>query len=301
MKNSFRIRLSAIAALSLIVLSSAVASGALTQPLSPGHRQPRDHVRNGEWIAYATAAPGDHQRYYGWSGSDVFITRPGGQPKLVAGRGTRREIWNVCPVFSPNGRMLAFGRRTPHGQTIRVLGIASHGRIGPPRITLAVPDVSQHAGCPKWSANSSRLAYLDTRGKIIVRGLDGSRQPRRAGDPRLGDFNQSDRPAVGPGGYLVARLESLNLSPPGCTVVVSRPDGSNKRVIADQCGYAIGGWSPNGRKLLVMRDVGGGFSIRAVSVEPPYASKTVVAYVRVNNARSWPHYGDVSWQPLPRS
>ena len=29
------------------------------------------------------------------------------------------------------------------------------------------------------------------------------------------------------------------------------------------------------------------------------ASEKVVAYVRVNNERSWPGYGDVSWQPIP--
>jgi hypothetical protein len=64
--------------------------------------------------------------------------------------------------------------------------------------------------------------------------------------------------------------------------------------------YAIAGWSPDGRQLLLMSDVGGGFSMTAVTVEPPFASKTVVAYARVNTARSWPGNGDVSWQPAPR-
>ncbi len=255
-------------------------------------RQPA--VRNGEWIGYATAAPGDQQRYYGGSGSDVFITRPGGQPKLVAGRGSRSKIWNVCPAFSPNGTLLAFGRRAPHALTIGVVGVASDGSIGAPRITLAVPDINHRAPCPKWSTDSSRLAYLDSRHKLIVRGLDGLRRPRRAGDPRPRDFNRSDSPAVGPDGRLVARLED-------CGIVASRPDGSERRVIPDQpCSYAISGWSPDGRKLLVMRDVNGGFGMRAVSVNAPFTATTVVAYVRVNNARSWPRYGDVSWQPIPR-
>jgi hypothetical protein len=51
----------------------------------------------------------------------------------------------------------------------------------------------------------------------------------------------------------------------------------------------------------MMRDVGGGFMMRAVSVDIPYPSTTVVPYVRVNGDRSWPGHGDVSWQPLPRS
>ena len=68
-------------------------------------------ARNGDWIAYSTA-PADDQRRGSSSGrllgSDVFMIRAGGRPKLVAGRG-RGAIWNVCPVFSPNGKMLAFG------------------------------------------------------------------------------------------------------------------------------------------------------------------------------------------------
>ena len=39
--------------------------------------------------------------------------------------------------------------------------------------------------------------------------------------------------------------------------------------------------------------------MRAVSVDEPFTSTTVQTYVKVNNARSWPGYGDVSWQPRP--
>jgi Tol biopolymer transport system component len=309
-----RIGLSAIAAVSLVATTLA-AAGALSRPLgapaaSSGRaatgvtvsdlRQPT--VRNGEWIAYATAGSGDDRRYYGGSGSDVFITRPGDRPKLVAGRGSRGKIWNVCPAFSPNGMMLAYGRRAPSGVTLSVVGVASDGRTGPPRTTLAVPDINRRAPCPKWSADSSRLAYLDTRHKPVVRGLDGSSQPRRAGDPRVRDFNRSDSPAVGPGRDLVARRVTLDAGAARCGIAVSRPNGSNRRVISDRpCSYAIAGWSPDGRKLLVMRDVNGGFALRAISVNAPFISTTVVAYVGVNNARSWPRFGDVSWQPIPLS
>jgi Tol biopolymer transport system component len=293
MKNISRIGLSTIAAVSLVA-STTSAAGGLPRPLGA------PTVRNGEWIAYATAGPNDDRSRYGGSGSDVFITRPGGQPKLVAGRGSRGAIWNVCPAFSPNGTMLAFARRVSSGVTLSVVGVASDGRMGPLRITLAVPGINRRAPCPKWSADSSRLAYLDTSHKLVVRGLDGSSQPRRAGDPRIRDFNRSDSPAVGPGRDLVARRETLNPSAARCRLVVSRPDGSKRRVISDRpCSYAIAGWSPDGSKLLVLRDVNGGFAMRAVSVRAPFTPTTVVAYVRVNNARSWPRYGDVSWQPIP--
>jgi hypothetical protein len=96
---------------------------------------------------------------------------------------------------------------------------------------------------------------------------------------------------VSPTGDLIARP-----GPDG--TIVSRPDGSDQRVIKGSY-YASGGWSPDGRKLLFMQDVGGGFTMSAVSVDAPFTAPTVVPYTRVNNARSWPGYGDVSWQPAP--
>jgi hypothetical protein len=47
-----------------------------------------------------------------------------------------------------------------------------------------------------------------------------------------------------------------------------------------------------------MKDVGD-VSMRAVSVDPPFRSETVVVFAPVNNPRAWPRYGDVSWQPVP--
>jgi len=255
-------------------------------------------ARNGEWIAYSTAHSSDHRSYYGGSGSDVFVIRAGGRPKLVAGRGDGGS-WNVCPAFSPNGKMLAFGRRyakrgfSREGSAIWVDGVTRDGTIGAPSVILWVP--GGRAPCPEWSADSSRVAYLDTYGsrRIIVLGLDGSRQQWAKGDPTLEDFRRSNAELSSPTGKLVASLSDGG-------IVVSRPDGSDRHVIKDfPPSYAIAGWSPDGRKLVVMRDVNGGFMMRAVSVNAPFSSAQIAAYVRVNNARSWPRYGDVSWQPLP--
>jgi Tol biopolymer transport system component len=162
------------------------------------------------------------------------------------------------------------------------------------RLVLSVP--GGHARCPRWSADGSRLAYLD-HGKVVVRGLDGSTRKWGSGDPVLQDF-KSKPDLRSPTGNLIAR-------PGNGAILVSRPDGSDRRLIPDNLGgepsYAIAGWSPDGRKVLLMKDVGGGFNMRAVSVEPPFASETVVAFARVNDERSWPGYGDVSWQPIPQT
>ena len=252
------------------------------------HGLGRRIVRNGRWIAYSTAPAGN----YSGSGSDVFIITAGGPSELVAGR-DGGALWNICPTFSPNGRLLAFGRGTEaprDGSAIVVVGVTSDGPTGAPRAILQVP--GRRARCPRWSADSSRLAYLDRNGKLVVRGLDGSRLHRSAGDPTIRDFDRSESGILSPGGSLTASLSDSG-------IVVSRPDGSNRRVIEDDPpSYAIAGWSPDGRELVVMRDAGGGFEMRAVSVDAPFVSTTVADYVRVNTERSWPGYGDVSWQPI---
>lgn len=264
-------------------------------------------ARNGPWIAYSTTpacgvdSPSCTGGEQDSGGSDIFVTRTSGGRKLVAGRDGGR-VWNVCPAFSPNGRMLAFvrvagttGWSEAERSTIVVvrIGPRSPNRAG----RLALNGPASRAHCPRWSSDSSRLAYL-SGGTVVVRGLDGKKRRWSQGDPTIRDLYASKTKVVSPTGALVASLDSANEA-----VVVSRPDGSERRVIPDDLkgypSYAIGGWSPDGRKLLLMKDVGG-FNMRAVSVDPPFASQTIVSSVRVNDPRSWPGYGDVSWQPMPR-
>lgn len=275
-------------------------------------------ARNGDWIAYSTAPAGSD----GPAGSDLLITRAGGQPKLVADRlnaDRRYTMWNVCPAFSPNGKLLAYARYArmaprPEGTAIIVVAIAPDGTVSAPRATLKWPGPS--AQCPQWSSDSSRLAYLPEGGTIVVRGLDGSTPHWAPGDPTIHDFYRNrlfspklDGVAIfSPGGDLVAVSTNGGIS-------VSRPDGSDKRIIPDgPPSSAIAGWSPDGRKLLLMRDVGprppgsslppcasqNDFTMRAVTVQAPFASTTIASYVCTDGDRAWPGYGDVSWQPIPR-
>jgi hypothetical protein len=189
--------------------------------------------------------------------------------------------------------MLAFARKAPGGSSIVVVGASMRdGELSTTRAVLKV--LGRRARCPRWSSNSARLAYIDGSGKVVVRGLHGLRRRWAKRDPKIHDFVQNKPELISSTGKLVASLSDSR-------IVVSRPDGSQRRVIQDYPpSYAIAGWSPDGRKLLVMRDVGGGFMMRAVSVEAPFDSTSLFAYVRVNNERSWPGYGDVSWQPIPR-
>lgn len=271
-----------------VAAAMATGGGSVSSPKTASPVSDRDAGdSNGRWIAYSTAPASDGSGGYppGGTVNGVFVTRIGGRPKLVAGQG-RGAAWNLCPVFSPNGRMLAFARESRAGSTIVVVRVARHGPLGGGRLVLKVR--GGRARCPRWSSDSSRLAYLD-HGRVVVRDLHGARRHWANGDPAIRDFDTSVDELVSPSGSLVARR-----GPDG--TIVSRLDGSDQRVIKDSS-YAIAGWSPDGHKLLFMTDVGGGFRMRAVSVYPPFASETVVAYARVRNARSWPGYGDVSWQP----
>ena len=82
-------------------------------------------------------------------------------------------------------------------------------------------------------------------------------------------------------------------------MVVTRPDGTDTHLFPlSYCPYAIAGWSPDGRQVLLMQDVSGmDFTMHAIAVDSPMAV-TVVSTVRTNGARSWPGWGDVSWQPV---
>jgi hypothetical protein len=285
----------------LMLIAGTLAVAAAARQLG------RPYARNGPWIAYSTAPACAADGVCGEqpaAGSAVFMIRAGGSPKLVAGR-TSGFPWNICPVFSPNGRMLAFAREKAavYSSVVVIVRIGAQGPILSGRRVVKGPE--GEAPCPQWSADSSRLAYR-YRGKVIVFGLDGKRRPRVSGDPTIHDFVSTARGTIGRKNGIVSPSRKLIAwQRPDYGVVVSRPDGSDQRVIPAQGGepgestYGIAGWSPDGRKLLLMYDVGGA-RMSAVSVTPPFASKTVADDIRLGTARLWPGYGDVSWQPIPR-
>jgi Tol biopolymer transport system component len=269
-------------------------------PGTPPSAHSAQAKQNGDWIAYSTTPGNDQTPRTGGdgssvpylSGSDIFLVREGREPRLVAGRGAGKT-WNVCPAFSPDGTMLAFGTQSPRGRAVRVVGVTPTGEIVEPSIDLKVAG-SGVGPCPRWSSDGSRLAYL-SGGKVIVRALDGSSPLIAAGDPGIDDFGRGDLALVAPAGNLVAHLTT----DAGCALVVARPDGSDERSMHFYpCMYAVAAWSPDGRKLLVMEDVSGrDFTMFATSVDAPFDTVPIVQSVRVNHGRSWPGRGDVSWQP----
>lgn len=252
-------------------------------------------VSNG-WIAYSTdgRTPGSTDRT---TGSDIYLVREGVEPRLIAGRDGGR-IRNVCPAFSPDGHRLAYGIDGGTGRVLVVLGVEPDGVITD-TVRIAVPGPGSTV-CPRWSSDSQRVAYLD-RGIVVVRGLDGSMPASVAGDLRVTDFGlerQSNDPLLSPGGDRVARLSVRGND---CQLVVSRPDGTAARVIPlSFCPFAMPAWSPDGHQVLLLEDVSGtDFTMHAIGVDSPL-EVTIVSMVRTNGARSWPGWGDVTWQPVYR-
>ena len=237
----------------------------------------------GGWIAYSTM-PGNQQD----GGSDIYMVRAGQEPRLVAARGGA-DSRNVCPAFSPDGRSLAFGTSTNVDRAVVIVAVDEDGSTTD-TARLTVPGAGP-APCPRWSSDGTRVGYLDGR-TVMVRGLDGSSPASAEGDPAIEDFEFDHAgPLLSPTGDLIARLD-------GCRVVVANADGSDSRVVSPGCYYALGTWSPDGRRILYMQDVSGGdYTMLATSVDEPFDTVTIAAFVPVNHARSWPGHGDVAWQP----
>lgn len=264
---------------------------------SPGQpEQPTSVVANG-WIAYSTL-PGDVQvsGTDTLQGGDIYLVREGSDPRLIAGRGevgTR----NVCPAFSPDGSRLAYGEATNGPRAVVVVTVQADGSISD-TVRIPIPR-GDAAVCPLWSADGTRVAYLE-RESLVVRGLDGSTPASADGDPEVQDFFAARSGAdslLSPSGEWIVRPGDVG------GLVVSRPDGSDPRVVNRGVGfYAITAWSPDERKVLVMQDVSGfQFTMHAVSVdgsESPFVTERIVSAVPVNGSRSWPGRGDVSWQPI---
>lgn len=266
-------------------------SSSATEPFAP--------EAVGDWIAYSTAPADDTELEMPGSsdpnfstGSDIYLAHEGVEPRLVAGRGEEMS-WNLCPAFSPDGAMLAFGTLSSSGRAVRIVGITRTGEIVAPDLELEL-DQGTIAPCPRWSSDGRRVAYLE-EGTVIVRGLDGSTLSSAEGDPTVEDFRRYPGSLPSPDGALTARIEITGAA---CPLVVEPTDGSGEQRVVAICSYALAAWSPDGRQVLHMRDISGrDFSIQATSIEEPFETTVIVGRVAINHSLSWPGYGDVSWQP----
>jgi hypothetical protein len=281
--------------------------------------RPLTVVSNG-WIAFSTqrgCCEVGHD--YNGVGGDIYLVRDGVDATVIVSRGPGNAS-NVCPAFSPDGRTLVYGHRDSAGRALILLAVSADGSVSE-TARLDVPGDSQ-VPCPRWSADGTRLAYLDGLSRdgkptaqpasLVVRGLDGSTLLPEPGDPNREDLTPHPvadpwPPLPSPSGELVAFVDDRG-------VMVERPDGSDAHVLltladfARMLGYSrdesvppysIPAWSPDGKYVLAQGDVSGlDFAMVAISVESPTQSIVLARMVPVNCASCWPGRGDASWQPV---
>jgi Tol biopolymer transport system component len=298
-------------AIALIVfVGVAILLGAIDSDTPPVVDQPVTTTIPGTiptangWIAFSTqpglVQVGDTDYDVG---GDIYLVRQGEEPTLIVSRGDANTT-NVCPMFSPDGSKLVYGTGTDSSRDLVFLAVATDGTVDE-MMRMEVPR-RVAAPCPAWwSSDGMRFGFIQRSSKsyaepdgamLVFRGLDGSTPEVVAGDPTIDEL-KGDR---------LNGLEGPLLSPDGQLIVVrgtdgqltvSNADGSDRRVIAGS-GYSVPAWSPDGRKVLTMTDVGGGFGMVAHSIDEPFASVVLVSSLPVNGERSWPGRGDVSWQPI---
>jgi hypothetical protein len=278
----------------LALLGAAVAFVGSQRQVQP----PSGVVANG-WIAYSTSSqlPGSTDIRIG---SAIYLVRAGEEPRWIAGYVAHElradnvvppDVRAVCPAFSSDGRRLAFGEAMDQGRFIVVLSVDPNGVTSDPvYIRVAGPGP---AVCVLWSSDGTRVGYLDGA-TVVMRGLDGSTPASVAGDPRRVDFELGT--LASPEGDRVVSRSAVD-----CQITIANRDGTGAHAISPSpgfCPYAIPAWSPDGRQILVMQDIGGAVAMDSIPVDDPVDMATVVSNVAVNGERSWPGRGDVSWQPL---
>ena len=233
------------------------------------------------------------------SGGDIYLVRPGIEERLIVSRG-KNKTWNVCPLFSPDGSMLAYGEREGAASALVILDVTSNGSVSE-RSRLSVP-AGAAALCPGWwSADGSMVGYLqfdssayeeNPTPSLHFRGVDGSAPADVAQAPTAEEVlakRDEGGPLLSPLGDRVTRsLDDL---------VVIRPDGSRRELARTTPGYSIAAWSPDGRRLLVMFGRRSWVRHDRVLVDGP-KPQIIVPFVQVNGLRSWPGRGDVSWQAV---
>jgi Tol biopolymer transport system component len=175
-------------------------------------------------------------------GSNLWVMRPDGSEQRKLTRGPR---WKATPVWSPDGRKIAYASpaRKQYGSRILIVNADGNHEL---TVTRRNYGFNRY---PVWSPDGRRIAFEQFDGcasyAVSVVGANGS------GERRLTPGDRYARPAWSPDGRIAFTHVHRG------AVYVIRPDGSDRRVLAKIPGakpvWGVA-WSPDGRLIAFIGD-----------------------------------------------
>ena len=168
---------------------------------------------------------------------EVYTVAPeGGDPEQT----TSNEVSDFAPQWSPDGTKMAV-LRNDDIYILNADGSDSHA--------LGVG----YAGSAAWAPDGRRLVF-EQHGKLFVTNADGSGDPRR-----IGRFRGSDPTWSPTGGHIAFTGLCMRCSYYRRIVglFTVRPDGTGLKKITHGWDYGAD-WSPDGRRLVFLREQRGG-------------------------------------------
>lgn len=258
----------AIAALGLAHVLQSERTGGPPEPTQP---------TNGRWVVFSALHldpdPGAPQASRG-ERFDLYIAGPDGTARLLVGSEGDRAT-RACPVFSPDGSLLAWGEKMNQpgigGGEVVLSGLSPSGELSGEAVRIPVPTIPPNFGppCPTWAPVGRQLAVFAPREGVLIAEADGTVR-----SIPLEDLTQLDE------------VKSLEWSPDGSRVavlpwpdstgtppwIVRAADGTSRPVAgidADARPEAIA-WTADGRSIVV-----------AGQTDPGGSSSTIVTVVDV--------------------
>ena len=164
---------------------------------------------------------------------------------------TRRFACRSALALSPDGATLAVvsdqGAGTYEAWTVGATG-------GTPQRAITTPDHAVRSLC--WSASGELVAAADRGGtelhQLYVRHPDGPSSPLSV-DPRGRVQRLLSWNAGSPDGRLVAFSSNARAAADMDVVIVDLASRAERTLLAAPAWHVVGGWSPDGSSLLVMR------------------------------------------------
>ncbi|MBI1786471.1 MAG: PD40 domain-containing protein [Acidobacteria bacterium] len=235
-------------------------------------------------------SPDGNQVAFYWNGEkldnyDIYVQMVGGAHPV---RLTTHPAWDGRPVWSPDGRTIAFIRRA--GEELSAHLVSPLG--GQERELAKVKGVDV-----AWTADAQRLAVIDRDspgeplGIFLVSIATGEkRRLTLPGDPKAGD----SYPAFSPDGRSVAFFRCSTGR--GCSICIAPGSGTpaaaqthcRQTGASDPAGMV---WTPNGRVLVFGCNRGGGYGLWRMAAGPGFLRAEPVRVAGVEEPASFPSIG----------